>query len=93
MTDVVWNPESIPDDEDSVVLTAHQHSRHPTKTLGSFQATRQEGPRSAVFATSDFALPFREAFEKAMAYARAHAIARLYVQDPHGLGSMEVRER
>lgn len=92
MMEIIWNPKAIPDNEDAVVLTVHQHSRHPTKTLGWFRATRQDSPNSAVFTTSDFNLPFREAFEKARAYAKAHGITCLYVVDSHGLGSMEVRE-
>lgn len=91
--EIIWNPARIPDDEDAVVLTAHQASRMPEKILGAFRATRQDSATSAVFATSDFDLPFREAYAKAKAYAEHHGIPRLYVVDPHGVGSIEIRDR
>lgn len=91
VVELVWNPKHIPDGEDAVILTAHQHTRHPTTILGSFRATRQVDRISAAFHVSDFDVPFRDAFRKARAYAQAHGIPRLYVQDPYGLGSLEVR--
>jgi hypothetical protein len=87
--DIVWNPKSIPADEDAVVLTAHQHSRHATMVLGCFVEVRQNVPHP-VAAVSDFNLPFRDAYEKAQAYVKAHGFSRLYIHDPYGLGSFEV---
>jgi len=87
--DIVWNPKSIPADEDAVVLTAHQHSKHSTIVLGFFSEVRKDAAPSEQKA-SDFDLPFRDAYEKAQAYVRAHGFSRLYILDPFGVGSCEV---
>jgi hypothetical protein len=87
--DIVWNPKNIPADEDVVVLTAHQHSKHTTKILGCFVEVRQNVSHSAAI-LSDFDLPFRDAYEKAQAYVRAHGFSRLYIHDPYGVGVLEV---
>ncbi len=90
--DITWNPETIPDNEDAVVLTAHPHASEPTKVLGHFSATQQVNSTSVEFGGSGFGLSFRDAYIKAKAYAQERGIKRLYVVDPLGMGAHEVRD-